>query len=235
MPVSVVQTKVKLESSLTATHTLVFDSSVTVGNWVVILWRRGTNNRSPGVPSPSAGTWSGVQDYFATSGSTNIGDFWQWSAQQTVAATDTYTITISGSATSLGAIVGWELSGVDVSGTPRGDIGTQNLASATSFNLIGGSGITLTDGDILIGAASTQNASWGTLTAPSNFTTRLSNNSTSGTIATFAGDRLTAGSGITAGASITTGRSVTTGYAVYKQTSGGAVAAKTLLLLGVGA
>lgn len=235
MPVSVVQTKTTPVSSLTGTHTLVFDSSVAVGNWVVILWRRGTNGRTPGVPSPNAGTWNGVQDYFATSGSTNIGDFWQWSAQHTGTATDTYTITINGSLTSLGAIVGWELSGVDASGTPRGDTGTQSLASATSFNLIGGSGVTLASGDILIGAASTLNSSWGTLTAPSDFSTRLSNNSTSGTISTWAGDRVTAGTGITAGASITIGRAVTTGYAVYKQTSGGDVAAKTLLLLGVGA
>lgn len=233
MAIAIVQTKNQTISSLTSSHPVTFPANVTVGNWVVIIWRQGTNNRTPGVPAPSAGTWSGVQDFLASAGTTNY-RVYCWSAQQTVAATDTYTISISGGLTSIGAIVAYELSGVDVSGTPRGSGATQTLGSSTSWNLIASPGITLNSGDIIIGAASESNSGWGTLTAPSGFTTRVSSTSSPYT-STWIGDNLTAGSGITGAASTTTPRAVYTGYQVYLQA--GSAAASTgqhLLTLGVG-
>lgn len=213
MPIAIVQQKNQTISSLTNSHAVTFPANVTVGNWVVIIWRQGTNNRTPGVPAPSAGTWSGVQDFLASAGTTNY-RVYCWSAQQTVAATDTYTISISGGLTSTGGIQAYELSGVDVSGTPRGSGATQSLASSTSWNLIASPGITLNSGDIIIGAASESNSGWGTLTAPSGFTTRVSSTSSPYT-STWIGDNLTAGSGITGAASTTTSRAVYTGYQVY--------------------
>lgn len=217
MPISIVQQKTATISSLSNSHTVVFNANVTVGNWVVIIWRQGTNNRTPNVPTPAAGSWSGVQDFLASNSTTNY-RVYCWSAQQTTAATDTYTISIS--STSLGAIQAYELSGVDVSGTPRGGSGTQFLGSSSSWNLIASPGITLNSGDIVIGAASEANSGWGTLTAPSGFTTRVSSTSSPYT-STWIGDNLTAGSGITGAASTTTPRAVYTGYQIYLQASSG--------------
>jgi len=231
MAVGIVQTKNVTVSSLTTSHVLTFNSSVTVGNWVVIAWRQGTNNRTPGVPAPSAGTWSGSQDFLASNGTTNA-RIYCWSAQHTGTATDTYTITIGGSNTAVGVIQGWELSGVDASGTPRGGSGTQSLASSSSWNLIASPGVDLASGDIIIGAAGEANAGWGTLTAPSGFTSRFSS-ATSPATSTWMGDNLTAGTGITGAASTTIARAVYTGYQIYKQPAA-VSAAKNLLLLGVG-
>lgn len=234
MAIAVVQTKTQAISSLSSSHQIQFPANVTVGNWVVIVWRQGTDNRTPGVPAPSAGTWSGVQDFLASTGGTTS-RVYCWSAQQTGAATDTYTITISGG-TSLAGIVAYELSGVDTGGTPRGGSGTQNLGSVTSWNLIASPGVDLTSGDIIIGAAGTTiNASWGTLTAPSAFTTVISNN-TSPWQSTWCGYDLTAATGITGAASNTSLRGIVTGYQVYKQTpaAGGGGTSGNLLTLGVG-
>ena len=219
MPISIVQTKNATISSATGSHVVTFNSQVTVGNWVVIAWRQGTNNRTPGVPVPSAGTWSGSQDFLASNGTSNS-RIYQWSAQHTGAATDTYTITIAGSNTAVGVIQAWELSGVDTSGTPRGGSGTQNLASSSSWNLIASPGVTLASGDIIIGAAGEAAAGWGTLTAPSGFTTRFSS-ALSPATSTWMGDNLTAGSGITGAASTTIARAVYTGYQIYLQASSG--------------
>ena len=217
----VVQTKVQAITSSSNSHQVQFPTPVTLGNWVVIIWRQFTSGRTPGVPSPAAGTWSGVQDFLATPGGTS-GRIYCWSAQQTGAATDTYTITISGGLTSLGGIVAYELSGVDVGGTPRGGSGTQILSSTNSWNLIASPGISLSSGDIIIGAAGVDAASWGTLTAPSGFDTEHSS-TVSPWSSTWVGDRTTAGSGITGAASNTTPRVIYTGYQVYKQApSGGA-------------
>jgi len=220
MPITVVQSKVALITSASNTHQLKFDANVTPGNWIVFVWRRGTSSRTPGVPAPSAGTWSGSQDYLAWNGSTaSVGDVYQWSGQHTGTATDTYTITIASSQTSIGAIVGYELSGVDVSGTPRGGSGTQVLSSSASFNLIASPGITLNSGDIIIGAA-TAISSWSTLTAPSGFSTELLNMSTGGITSTCIGSRTTSGTGITGGATSGIARANLTGYMVYLQDPG---------------
>lgn len=211
----IVQTKIQATTTAATTNVVQFASNVAVGNWVVIVWRQGTNNRTPGVPSPSAGTWSGVQDFLASTGGTS-GRIYCWSAQQTGAPTDTYTLTIQSSLTSTGGIVAYELSGIDTGGTPRGGSGTQNLASTTSWNLIASPGITLDAGDIVIAAAGADAVSWGTLTTPSGFDTDQSSTTAPWT-STWIGDRTTAGTGITGAASISTQRAVYTGYQVYKQ------------------
>lgn len=236
MAVAIVQTKVQTTSTAATTNQLQFDSNVTVGNWVVIIWRQGSGNRSPGIPVPSAGTWSGVQDFVTTNAATDS-RIYQWSAQQTGSATNTYTTTIASSLTSAGVMIGYELSGVDTGGTPRGSGATQNLTTTTSWNLIASPGVTLPSGGILIGAAGTTllGVSWGTLTSPSGFTTRQNVNS--GTANShWVGDNLTAGSNITGAASNTTSRAIVTGYKIYLEAAaGGGSAAKNLLLLGVGA
>jgi hypothetical protein len=234
MPVAVVQTKTATISTSTATHPVTFNASVSVGNWVVIIWRQGTANRSPGTPVPSAGTWSGVQDFLASNG-TNAGRIYCFSAQQTGSGTDTYTITLTGSNAGTGVIQAYELSGVDAT-TPRGSSGTQTPASSTSWKVIATPGITLTDGDLIIGAGGENNANWGTLTTPSGFTTRLNTN-TSPATSTWVGENATAGSGIEGSATITNSRVVYSGYQVFLQSGGGGggSAAKNLLLLGVGA
>lgn len=214
MAIAIVQTKVQATGTAASTNVVQFAANVTVGNWVVILWRQGTNSRAPGVPVPSAGTWSGVQDFLSSTGGTT-GRIYCWSAQQTGSATDTYTITIASSLTSTGGIVAYELSGVDTGGTPRGGSGTQSLATTTSWNLIASPGITLDSGDIIIGAAGADTVSWGTLTSPSGFTTDQSSVTAPWT-STWIGDSLTAGSGITGAASNTTSRPIYTGYQVYK-------------------
>jgi hypothetical protein len=134
-------------------------------------------------------------------------------------------------------MVGYELSGVDTGGTPRGSGATQNLTTTTSWNLIASPGATLPSGGILIGAAGTTvlSVSWGTLTSPSGFTTRQNVNSGTG-FSHWVGDNLTAGSNITGAASNTTSRAIVTGYKIYLEAAaGGGSAAKNLLLLGVGA
>ncbi len=236
MAVAIVQTKVQTTSTAATTNQLQFDSNVTVGNWVVIIWRQGSGNRSPGIPVPSAGTWSGVQDFLTTNAATES-RIYCWSAQQTGSATNTYTTTIASSLTSAGVMVGYELSGVDTGGTPRGSGATQNLTTTTSWNLIASPGATLPSGGILIGAAGTTvlSVSWGTLTSPSGFTTRQNVNSGTG-FSHWVGDNLTAGSNITGAASNTTSRAIVTGYKIYLEAAaGGGSAAKNLLLLGVGA
>jgi hypothetical protein len=234
--VAIVQTKVQTTSTAATTNQLQFDSNVTVGNWVVIIWRQGSGNRSPGIPVPSAGTWSGVQDFLTTNAATES-RIYCWSAQQTGSATNTYTTTIASSLTSTGVMIGYELSGVDTGGTPRGSGATQNLTTTTSWNLIASPGATLPSGGILIGAAGTTvlSVSWGTLTSPSGFTTRQNVNSGTG-FSHWVGDNLTAGSNITGAASNTTSRAIVTGYKIYLEAAaGGGSAAKNLLLLGVGA
>ncbi len=236
MAVAIVQTKVQTTSTAATTNQLQFDSNVTVGNWVVIIWRQGSGNRSPGIPVPSAGTWSGVQDFLTTNAATES-RIYCWSAQQTGSATNTYTTTIASSLTSTGVMIGYELSGVDTGGTPRGSGATQNLTTTTSWNLIASPGATLPSGGILIGAAGTTvlSVSWGTLTSPSGFTTRQNVNSGTG-FSHWVGDNLTAGSNITGAASNTTSRAIVTGYKIYLEAAaGGGSAAKNLLLLGVGA
>jgi len=213
--VAIVQTKVQTTSTAATTNQLQFDSNVTVGNWVVIIWRQGSGNRTPGVPVPNAGTWSGVQDFLTTNAATDS-RIYCWSAQQTGSATSTYTTTIASSLTSAGVMIGYELSGVDTGGTPRGSGATQNLTTTTSWNLIASPGVTLPSGGILIGAAGTTllGVSWGTLTSPSGFTTRQNVNS--GTANShWVGDNLTAGSNITGAASNTTSRAIVTGYQIY--------------------
>lgn len=219
MAVAVVQTKVQAISSLTNSHQVQFPANVTVGNWVVIIWRQGTANRTPGIPSPAAGTWSGSQDFLTGPGGTT-GRIYCWSAQQTGSATDTYTITISGGLTSVGGIVAFELSGVDTGGAPRGGNGTQTLSSTNSWNLIASPGVNLSSGDFIIAAAGTDATSWGTLTPPSGFDTEQSSN-ISPWQSTWVGDRATAGTGITGAASNTINRAIYTGYQIYKQASSG--------------
>ncbi len=214
MAVAIVQSKAQSTGTAATTNQLQFDSNVTVGNWVVIIWRQGTDNRAPGIPAPGAGTWSGVQDFLATPGGT-VSRIYCWSAQQTGSATNTYTTTIAGGLSSTGVMVGYELSGVDTGGTPRGGSGTQSLASTTSWNLIASPGVTLPSGGIIIGAAGTAiNASWGTLTTPSGFATVQNSNTAPGN-SVWVGDNLTAGSGITGAASNTTSRAIVTGYQIY--------------------
>lgn len=214
MAITVVQTKAQSTGTAATTNVVQFPANVTVGNWVVITWRQGTDNRSPGVPSPSAGTWSGVQDFLATPGGT-VSRIYGWSAQHTGTATDTYTITIAGGLSSTGVIVAYELAGVDVSGTPRGNTGTQSLSTTTTWNLIASPGETIPTGGILIGVAGTAiNASWGTLTTPSGFTTEQSSNTAPGN-SFWGGYNLTAGSGVTGAASNTTSRAIVTGYQIY--------------------
>ena len=214
MAVAIVQSKAQSTGTAATTNQLQFDSNVTVGNWVVIIWRQGTDNRAPGIPAPGAGTWSGVQDFLATPGGT-VSRIYCWSAQQTGSATNTYTTTIAGGLSSTGVMVGYELSGVDTGGTPRGGSGTQSLASTTSWNLIASPGVTLPSGGIIIGAAGTAiNASWGTLTTPSGFATVQNSNTAPGN-SVWVGDNLTAGSGITGAASNTTNRAIITGYQIY--------------------
>ena len=215
MPIAIVQTKVQTTTTAATTNVVQFAANVSVGNWVVIVWRQGTSNRAPGIPSPSAGTWSGVQDFLASTGGTT-GRIYCWSAQHTGAATDTYTITISGGLTSTGGIVAYELSGVDVGGSPRGGSATQNLATTTSWNLIASPGVDLTSGDIIIGAAGADAVSWGTLTTPSGFDTDQSSTTAPWT-STWIGDRTASGTGITGAASNTTSRPIYTGYQIYKQ------------------
>lgn len=236
MAVAIVQTKVQTTSTAATTNQLQFDSNVTVGNWVVIIWRQATSNRTPGIPVPSAGTWSGVQDFLTTNAATES-RIYCWSAEQTGSATNTYTTTIASSLTSAGVMIGYELSGVDTGGTPRGSGGTQNLTTTTSWNLIASPGVTLPSGGILIGAAGTTSliASWGTLTSPSGFTTRQNVNSGTG-VSHWVGDNLTAGSDITGAASNTTSRAIVTGHQIYLEAAADfGSAAKNLLLLGVGA
>ena len=230
MAVAIVQTKVQTTSTAATTNQLQFDSNVTVGNWVVIIWRQGSGNRSPGIPVPSAGTWSGVQDFLTTNAATES-RIYCWSAQQTGSATNTYTTTIASSLTSTGVMIGYELSGVDTGGTPRGSGATQNLTTTTSWNLIASPGVTLPSGGILIGAAGTTllGVSWGTLTSPSGFTTRQNVNS--GTANShWVGDNLTAGTNITGAASNTTSRAIVTGYQIYLEeaAAGGQPYAKRL-------
>lgn len=221
MAVAIVQSKAQSTGTAATTNQLQFDSNVTVGNWVVIIWRQGTDNRAPGIPAPGAGTWSGVQDFLATPGGT-VSRIYCWSAQQTGSATNTYTTTIAGGLSSTGVMVGYELSGVDTGGTPRGGTATQSLATTTSWNLIASPGVTLPSGGIIIGAAGTAiNASWGTLTTPSGFATVQNSNTAPGN-SVWVGDNLTAGSGITGAASNTTSRAIVTGYQIYlEQAAGG--------------
>ena len=229
MAVAIVQSKAQSTGTAATTNQLQFDSNVTVGNWVVIIWRQGTDNRAPGIPVPGAGTWSGVQDFLATPGGT-VSRIYCWSAQQTGSATNTYTTTIASSLTSTGVMVGYELSGVDTGGTPRGSTATQSLATTTSWNLIASPGVTLPTGGIIIGAAATAiNASWGTLTTPSGFATVQNSNTAPGN-SVWVGDNLTAGSGITGAASNTTSRAIITGYQIYLQqaAAGGQPYAKRL-------
>lgn len=229
MAVAIVQSKAQSTGTAATTNQLQFDSNVTVGNWVVIIWRQGTDNRAPGIPAPGAGTWSGVQDFLATPGGT-VSRIYCWSAQQTGSATNTYTTTIAGGLSSTGVMVGYELSGVDTGGTPRGSTATQSLASTTSWNLIASPGATLPSGGIIIGAAGTAiNASWGTLTTPSGFATVQNSNTAPGN-SVWVGDNLTAGSGITGAASNTTSRAIVTGYQIYLEeaAAGGQPYAKRL-------
>jgi len=214
MAVAIVQSKAQSTGTAATTNQLQFDSNVTVGNWVVIIWRQGTDNRTPGIPAPGAGTWSGVQDFLATPGGT-VSRIYCWSAQQTGSATNTYTTTISGGLSSTGVMIGYELSGVDTGGTPRGGSGTQSLSATTSWNLIASPGVTLPTGAVIIGAAGTTiNASWGTLTTPSGFATAQNSNTAPGN-SVWVGSNLTAGSGITGAASNTTSRAIITGYQIY--------------------
>ncbi len=229
MAVAIVQSKAQSTGTAATTNQLQFDSNVTVGNWVVIIWRQGTDNRAPGIPAPGAGTWSGVQDFLATPGGT-VSRIYCWSAQQIGSATNTYTTTIAGGLSSTGVMVGYELSGVDTGGTPRGSTATQSLASTTSWNLIASPGVTLPSGGIIIGAAGTAiNASWGTLTTPSGFATVQNSNTAPGN-SVWVGDNLTAGSGITGAASNTTSRAIVTGYQIYLEeaAAGGQPYAKRL-------
>lgn len=229
MAVAIVQSKAQSTGTAATTNQLQFDSNVTVGNWVVIIWRQGTDNRAPGIPAPGAGTWSGVQDFLATPGGT-VSRIYCWSAQQTGSATNTYTTTIAGGLSSTGVMVGYELSGVDTGGTPRGGTATQSLATTTSWNLIASPGATLPSGGIIIGAAGTAiNASWGTLTTPSGFATVQNSNTAPGN-SVWVGDNLTAGSGITGAASNTTSRAIVTGYQIYLEeaAAGGQPYAKRL-------
>ena len=231
MPVAIVQTKAQITSTAATTNQLQFDSNVTVGNWVVIMWRQGTNSRTPGIPAPGAGTWSGVQDFSTSNTGASDSRIFCWSAQQTGSATNTYTTTISGGLTSAGVMVGWELSGVDTGGTPRGGSGTQSLATTTSWNLIASPGVTLPSGGVIIGAAGTTliGVSWGTLTSPSGFATRQSANSGTA-FSNWFGDNMTAGSGITGAASNVTSRAIVTGYQIYLEApaAGGQPYAKRL-------
>ena len=219
MPVAVVQTKTATISTSNATHPVTFNANVTPGSWVVIFWRQGTANRTPGIPVPSAGTWSGVQDFLASNGTTS-GRVYCWSAQHTGTATDTYTITLAGSNAGTGVIQAFELSGVDATGTPRGAGGTQFTGtSGTSWNVVPSPGVTLTSGDIILGAAAENLSGWGTLTAPSGFTTAFSANTGPATSA-WIGHNLTTGT-ITGPFTISTSRAVYTGYQIYLQSGGG--------------
>ena len=201
MPISLTQSKTAAITTLTSTHTLTFDTSVTVGSWVVIVWRAGTANRTPSVPSPGAGTWSGIQD-FAAGAANSLGRVFCWSAQHTVSGTQTFTITLTGG-TGVGTLAGYELSGVDVSGTPRGGSATQSLASSTSWNLIASPGITVNSGEFVVGGASEANNGWGTLTPPSGFSTSISSSSGTGQTSVWLGYRSTAGTNVTGAASTT--------------------------------
>jgi len=228
--VAIVQTKVQTTSTAATTNQLQFDSNVTVGNWVVLIWRQGSGNRTPGIPVAAAGTWSGVQDFVTTNAATDS-RIYCWSAQQTGSATNTYTTTIASSLSSAGVLIGYELSGIDTGGTPRGSGGTQNLTTTTSWNLIASPGVTLPSGGIIIGAAGSSllGVSWGTLTSPSGFSTRQNANSGTGA-SHWVGDNLTAGSGITGAASNTTNRAIVTGYQIYLEAAaaGGQPYAKRL-------
>jgi hypothetical protein len=233
MPITLTQSKTAAITTLTSTHTLTFDASVAVGSWVVIVWRAGTANRTPSVPSPGAGTWSGAQDF--TAGAVNtLGRVFCWSAQHTVSATATFTITLTGG-TGYGTLAGYELAGVDVSGTPRGGSATQSLASSSSWNLIASPGITINSGEFFVGGASDPGSGWGTLTAPSGFTTSISSSSGTGQISVWLGYRSTSGTGVTGAASTTVARATVNGYQVYLPEPAGGSTAKNLLLLGVGA
>jgi hypothetical protein len=229
VPITITQSKTAFITSASTSHPVTFDSPTTVGSWVVIVWRQGTDNRTPSVPVPSAGTWSGQQDWLATTGSNIAGRLFCWSAQQTGSGTATYTITVS-AATATGSISAYELAGVDVSGTPRGGSGTQSLTTATSHNVIASPGIDLSSGNIVVAGAATNSTSWGTLTAPSNFSSDIATNTTTGSISTWIGQRTASGTGITAQLSITTTRPVVTGYQVYLQepAAGGQPFAKRL-------
>lgn len=235
MGIAVVQQKSQLITSATATHTVTFASNVTPGNWIVIVWRQGTDNRTPGTPTAGAGSFSPTLDFTTNSGNT-VNRVYCWSGQHTGTATDTFQIAISGGSTSIGGFQIYELSGVDVSGTPRGGSATQSLSAGTSGNLIASPGIDLTADDFVVGVLAESKAGWGTLTAPAGFTTRLNNNSSGAVISTWVGDRTTSGTGITGAWTITSSRAVFTGYQVYLQApgGGGGSTAGNLLTLGVG-
>jgi hypothetical protein len=235
--ISVRQSKVQPITSATTSHQIVLDQSVLDGSWMVFLWRQGTDNRTPSVPSATSGTFSGTQDFLATTGTNIAGRVFCWSGQQSGSGNTTYTITVS-AASSTGSIVAYELTGVDVSGTPRGGGGTRSLASATSHDVIASPGVDLSSGDIIVAAAATNSTSWGTLTAPSNFSSEVATNTTTGSISTWIGQRTSAANGIVANLSITTSRAIVCGHQVYKQSGGGGggnAGAGNLLLLGVGA
>jgi hypothetical protein len=171
-----------------------------------------------------------VQDFVTTNAAADS-RIYCWSAQQTGSATNTYTTTIASSLSSAGVLIGYELSGVDAGGTPRGSGATQNLTTTTSWNLIASPGVTLPSGGIIIGAAGSTllGVSWGTLTSPSGFSTRQNVNSGTG-FSHWVGDNLTAGSGITGAASNTTSRAIVTGYQIYLEAAaaGGQPYAKRL-------
>jgi hypothetical protein len=178
-------------------------NSVAAGNLIVIIARMGTSNRTPGVPvSDGSATFAQLQ----TIGGTAVGSMYLWAGVENTAGNRTYTITIAGGLTALGALQAWEISGAD-DAAPTSGTSTQSTATTAPRCLT--TGITIPAGGIFVGGISTQGnvsvGTWGGITTPTGFTTVFSSTSAP-TASVFFADSTTAATAVQGIASTTTAR-----------------------------
>jgi len=178
-------------------------NSVAAGNLIVIIARMGTSNRTPGLPaSNGSATFAQLQ----TIGGTAVGSMYLWAGVENTAGNRTYTITIAGGLTALGALQAWEISGAD-DAAPTSGTSTQGTATTAPRCLT--TGITIPAGGIFVGGISTQGSvsvgAWGGITTPTGFTTAFSSTSAP-TASVFFADSTTAATAVQGIASTTTAR-----------------------------
>ena len=203
MPISVVQTAVNPQTTLSNTWDATFLSAVTPGNVVVVLARLGTNSRTMGTPTGGSGTFASV----VSNNPTLFGGLAMWSKVEDNSGVTQYRITIASSLTAVGVQVALELAGCNSATASASGTGTQNTTTTSPQML--DTGLDIASGGIMIGGISTQTAaSWGTLTAPGSFDQISAAITGTGQISHYFGRRTTSGTAIQGTATTTTGRTI---------------------------
>jgi hypothetical protein len=205
MPISVVQTALNTQTTLSANWDATFPVAVTPGNVVVVVARLGTNNRTMGAPTYTGG--GGTFGSVVSNNPTLLGGLAMWSKIEDTSGVLVYRISIGSSLTAVGVQVALELSGLDGATASASGTGTQGTTTTSPQML--DTGLDIASGGIMIGGISTQaNASWGTLTNPASFALSSAAVSGTGQASHFIGHRTTSGTAIQGTATTTTGRTI---------------------------